>query len=502
MSWSSSPALRWLLVAIFAVLAAGLLWLLLGAAQTALALWRELKDLPVWLGLALGGLLTVFLVASLWIGWRLLRPRRVHRKPEAPSRQDIETRLAALPHGTSEAAPLHDELAELDRRRGSGELYVAVFGEISSGKSSLVRALAPEATNAVDVLGGTTTAVAHQHGTLPDGTALVLADVPGSHEVDGAVREALARTEALRAHAVLYVAAGDLTRTQDAELHWLAGFGKPVLLVLNKADQCADDELDALLAALAERYAALVDGLVAVSTGGYEAFERVLPDGRHEQVRRERRPALGELPRRLARLVGLPRAELEAAREQAVLGHLGERLHEVEQAARAGEATRIVDRYTRRAVVGALAAVAPGSDLVIQGALATALVRELAKLHAVPVRQIDLDAFLARAALGVRTASTLLLAIAGNALKAFPGLGTLGGGVLHAIAYGLIFDSLGRAVAATLAEQRRLDQAEASAHLKRLLGEVGQARWRHVAEVALAAVRDGTDARSEIEPRG
>ena len=38
--------------------------------------------------------------------------------------------------------------------------------------------------------------------------------------------------------------------------------------------------------------------------------------------------------------------------------------------------------------------------------------------------------------------SRIVLAVAGNALKAFPGLGTLGGGVLHAFAYALIFDSM------------------------------------------------------------
>ena len=53
------------------------------------------------------------------------------------------------------------------------------------------------------------------------------------------MREQLARDEALRAHVVLYVCAGDLTRDQDAELRWLRGFGKPLVLALNKADQFA-----------------------------------------------------------------------------------------------------------------------------------------------------------------------------------------------------------------------------------------------------------------------
>ncbi len=87
----------------------------------------------------------------------------------------------------------------------------------------------------------------------------------------------------------------------------------------------------------------------------------------------------------------------------------------------------------------------------------------------------------------MRTSTSLVLAIAGNALKAFPGLGTLGGGVLHAIAYGLIFDSLGRAVAQTLRDQRSLDGAQASASLAQLLADTSAERLRRVAGYALRA---------------
>jgi hypothetical protein len=119
--------------------------------------------------------------------------------------------------------------------------------------------------------------------------------------------------------------------------------------------------------------------------------------------------------------------------------------------------------------------------------LAAALIRELAKLFDVPLRDLDIDAFLAQIKLTVRTSTSLVLAIAGNAFKAFPGLGTLGGGVLHAIAYGLIFDSLGRAVALTLREQHALDAAAAGATLSRLLAEGSAERLRRIAAYAFDA---------------
>jgi hypothetical protein len=113
------------------------------------------------------------------------------------------------------------------------------------------------------------------------------------------------------------------------------------------------------------------------------------------------------------------------------------------------------------------------------------LIRELAKVHDVAVRDIDIDAFLGQVKLTLRTSASLVLAIAGNAAKAFPGLGTLGGGVLHAIAYGLIFDSLGHAVATTMREHHALDSAAASASLASLLADASAGRLRRIASYAL-----------------
>src|SRR3569623_2082961 len=150
-------SLRLLLFAGLAVLVAAALWFLFGALNGALALWRELQQLPA----ALTGLV-ILAVAAIrggggGVGWRLLRPRpRVPRVVVAPSREGVERRLQNLGALGSDTQSLHEELLELDRRRPLGECHVALFGEISAGKSSLLRALAPQAEAASDVLGGTT----------------------------------------------------------------------------------------------------------------------------------------------------------------------------------------------------------------------------------------------------------------------------------------------------------------------------------------------------------
>ena len=485
--------LRLLVFALVALALAAVLGLAVSTVNSVLELGERLVALPWYLRVPMLLAMALVVAAIAWLAFTLLRPARPARARQeprtAPSREDVGVRVADLRLRTEDAQSLEEELAELDRRRIAGDCHVAVFGEISTGKSSLVRALAPEAATAVDVLGGTTRQVKHFRGRLDDGRELVLADIPGTGEVDGAQREQLARDEALRAHAVLYVVASDLTRAQDAELRWLASFGKPLLLVLNKADQFGDGDRTALLERFGERYRAITASIVVVSAGGLERFERSLADGRRERVERERDADVGALVSALARLTEGGAAALEDAREAAVLAHVDERAGHLARATAARESEEVVVRYTRRAVVGALAAVAPGSDILIQGALGTALVRELARIHDVPVRELDVEALLARLGLSVRNATAIVLAIAGNALKAFPGLGTLGGGVLHAIAYGLVFDSLGRAIALTLAEHARLDQAAADAHVRTLLAEPARERLERVARMAIEGLR-------------
>jgi GTP-binding protein EngB required for normal cell division len=319
----------------------------------------------------------------------------------------------------------------------------------------LIRALVPGADVRVDVLAGTTRSVGLHQGRLPGGATLVLADVPGTGEWQGESRAVTAREEALRAHVVAYVCDGDLTRTQAEEIAWLREFGKPLLLVLTKSDRYRQEELLALAARLRER-----TGLqpLAVTAGGVEQVLVRAADGTEMVQVRERVPQLLPLLAALDEIAECGPAQYEGARERAVLGAVDLKLGAIEAQQRERAAARLVRDYARKAAIGALAAVAPGTDLVIQGVLATRLLSELCQLYQVPMRSIDLDGFVKLAGGRLRGSTALILAIVGNAMKAFPGLGTVGGGLVHAVAYAMIFDSLGRAVAETLARGDGFDR--------------------------------------------
>ncbi|MEO8988510.1 MAG: GTPase, partial [Rhodanobacter sp.] len=97
-------------------------------------------------------------------------------------------------------------LARLER----GELHVAVFGRVSTGKSALGNALLGREAFEVGVLHGTT--IEAGQATLDEArhNGLVLIDTPGINELDGEARERLAFDVAEVSDLVVFVCDGDL----------------------------------------------------------------------------------------------------------------------------------------------------------------------------------------------------------------------------------------------------------------------------------------------------
>ncbi len=486
--------LRLLLAAILVLLALGALLTLTYATDALLSIVERLERLPTWMAYGLGGLTLLIVAATAWLIYSLFRPARKKRsKPNEPAdRVSVEKRLGKLAESAPERAKLGDELLEIDRRAAKAVLYVAVFGEISTGKSSLVAALSgAELTR--DVRGGSTRQVSHYPLQL-DQHEIVLADVPGTNEQRGDALAVAAREEALRAHLVLQVVDGDLSRDQASEMTWLRGFGKPVVPVLTKIDRYQDSELKALRTRLKQRFG---HEPVLCSGGGEEEVTVEHADGRKESRLRQRPVQIEALRQLLQSYARKPLAALEAAREQAVIRAVDLRVGDAEAEQRRAEAEKIVREYARRAMYGAMAAVAPGSDLLIQGTLATLLVRRLTELYDARPSEVDLDDLVKAAGGRLRGGTALILAIAGNAAKAFPGFGTLGGGMLHALAYGMIFTSLGRALADTLHQRGELDPDQVLSGFEKTLGDRNELLSQ--AKALLPLVKDVVTERSNAK---
>ncbi len=465
-----------------------LVTLTLRLTDSALDLVERLRDESLAVQIGAGAALLAVVVFSGWVVWRLLRPARPTATSSPPVLNE-DALNARLDEAAADGVDVSAARAELARRDASTRtLDVAVFGEISAGKSSLIKALLPGADVVVSPIGGSTATVNAYHWRSPAETDVRLLDLPGVSGID--TDDTPLVDEARRAHVVLFVCDTDLTRADLDTVDVLARAGKPMIVALNKADQYAADELAAILGRIHERVLGLeTDGPVTVIpaiAGGAEQVITRAADGSETPATRERSADIAKLVAALNHLVTRAAPELIQRRDQALFQLAGDKLRAAELEYQRHRGEEVVRSHTRKAVIGALAAVSPGTDIVIQGYLGSSMVRELCKLNDVAVGDIEIDKFLDLSQSRVGSALPLTLAVAGNGLKAFPGIGTISGGVVHAIAYGLIFDALGRSLIVSLAERQAFEtEAVAEQFSAELAGRL-EHRVARIARLALA----------------
>ncbi len=71
----------------------------------------------------------------------------------------------------------------LAERKAAGDFRIALFGEISTGKSAVIRALLPQADDiGISARGGSTREITDYLWTSTAGDRLIISDVPGLNE--------------------------------------------------------------------------------------------------------------------------------------------------------------------------------------------------------------------------------------------------------------------------------------------------------------------------------
>ena len=483
-------AIAFLIVAVFIVAVGALLFV----TESALNIWARLGQGPKFLLYGYGAVLAGLFALAAWLIWRLVVRRTPKRsstpaRPEPLSKDDIESRLREAESSGVDVSDAQRELQELASRQQLGAVHLCFFGEVSAGKSSLIKALVPDADVRIDVVGGSTADIRHYRWRNEGGNEILLTDVPGigGHD-EGFDDKAL--QEARRAHVVLFVCDGDLTRREAQAVDALVSLDKPLVIVLNKSDRFSVAEQATLMQRLIERMDELGgqadrDHVVAVSAGGeIDVIERDA-DGSETTGRRQRPPDIGVLVVAINRLLEGSAEPLDARRERAVFQLAAEKLQAAEASFRAQRSEQIIRSATRKAVIGSLAAVSPGTDILIQGYVGTMLTQQLCKLYDAAPRDLDVEEFLSLSQSRVGRALPLTLAVAGNGLKAFPGIGTVAGGLVHAVAYGLIFDALGRSLVVTLSKHGELDPQLAAQEFEDNISEHIEAGAKRIARLAL-----------------
>ncbi len=518
------------------------------------SVWEHLQQKPDWLIWAyIAGIVLVSFVFGR-VAWRLLVPRKksLYKNAQHAEGKDlhsfetVEQRLNDLTgklekqglntlveepsKNTAEPAVKFDasaqeilshakeislikqELKAFDERKEQHQLYIALFGDISSGKSSLIKALvsasdpqqhnpmarqgaAAEQPNSADnpdsilvgVTGGTTRLINHYQWQDHQGNQYFLTDMPGLNEQFSNL-DRLSIEEVQRAHVAVYLCDGDLTASQYEELQAVLETGKPCIIAVNKSDRYAPDELQQIIHKLQQRVQAIAENIpvVTITAGGEREYIRLTADGHEERIIRPIAVDISELQQALTKMMQqYSRDVFEQLREKSVAKMMSHRLDDLDVRFRHSQSERLVKSYTKKAVVAALATISPGTDLLVQGYLGIQMIKELCQLYDVPATDIDASKLIQLIQGRMKKTLALLLAIIGNGFKAFPGIGTVTGGLMHAVAYGMIFDTLGHSVARTLEVTGQLSPTLVNKLYQERIGENIESRTKDFIKLVL-----------------
>ena len=208
-----------------------------------------------------------------------------------------------LPAGVRESLANDYQAVEgmLDKLQ-HGHLHIAVFGRVSTGKSSLLNALIGEQRFNVSPLHGETKRTSMERWSEVEAAGVYLIDTPGLDEAGGENREEMAKEVVHRSDLVIFVVDGDVTDSELSSLQVLLTQGRPVVVALNKSDLYTKDELDALLASVRSKTEGLVqsdDVLAVAAQPRPQQIIEVDDEGNEKTSNRERDADIDKLRLRL-----------------------------------------------------------------------------------------------------------------------------------------------------------------------------------------------------------
>ena len=461
------------------IVAIAVLLLVLLVTEKLLSIWHYLQEAPLWISVLYAGviMLVAFLVVYLYFVFVRTKPVKQQKLKPIDESSLRESLIQQAQRGV-DVTEAEKELQELDKRRSKENFYIALYGTVSSGKSSFIKSLLPEQQIQTHVLAGTTKSIeVYQYKNL------AIIDLPGLDDFDEE-SEKLAIEETLRAHVVVFLTDSDLTQTEMRNISKLRNTKKPMVIAFNKADRYSDSEQSQIVEELKvkteKKYPVAI-----ISTGGMETL--VYQDSKGKQKKKvvSREVNIQPLLDSIEEVVANNPEILHRFRDASMLMLAQKKLNDAESEFNKQTGINIVNDYTKKAVFGAMASVAPGSDIVIQGTLATKMIQNICGVYQISPKQMEIDQVIRMTGGKLRTSVSLILAVAGNALKAFPGVGTAIGGVTHAVSYGMIFNALGNAVLESVSTLGKLDTVATQQKFEENLLGPAQTLAKDLAKMAL-----------------
>lgn len=320
----------------------------------------------------------------------------------------LETLVEKLDLSPRERAGLETEINSLQSMLDKLEkqvVHIAVFGMVSRGKSSLLNALLGQSIFATGPVHGVTQQ-SQQASWFVDQDAgedairvslqgvgqsrIELIDTPGIDEVDGEVRERLARQIAQQADLILFVIAGDMTKVEFEALSELRQASKPILLVFNKVDQYPEADRNAIYEKIRdERVRELLsaDEIVMASAAPLMAQAIQYPDGRLGAELLPGPPQVQDLKLKILEVLEREGKSLVALNTMLYADDINEQLIERKMRIRDRSANQIIWRGVMAKAIAIALNPVTVVDVISSAAIDIAMILTLSKLYGISMTQ-------------------------------------------------------------------------------------------------------------------
>lgn len=308
---------------------------------------------------------------------------------------DVELQAALRP----DLEILKTTLDKLDQ----GVIRIAAFGLVSRGKSAVLNALLGQKVLQTGPLHGVTQWPRSIRWTpSSEGKVQVeLIDTPGLDEIQGEARGQMARDVASQADLILFVVAGDITRTEYQALCELRQMQKPMILVFNKIDLYPDQDRETIYRQLQQlgtgspkdrRLQKLLseDEIVMVAAEPAPLEVRVeWPDGQVTHEWETPPPQIDELKQKILKVLNREGRSLLALNALFQARNAEGSIAKKTLALRKAEAEDLIWRFTKYKAL-AVAINPIGVVDVLAGTIADlALIRSLSRLYGLPMTSYE-----------------------------------------------------------------------------------------------------------------
>lgn len=290
---------------------------------------------------------------------------------------------------TSELDALDDMIQKLE----SGSLEIAVFGEVSSGKSSLLNALIGAPLFEVGARNGVTVVKDRAEWTVDRkevkgnlNSRLLLADTPGINEVDGEARTRIAEEVIRDADMVLFVIKADINEVEFRAICDLHRLSKPMVVAFNKSDTYSPDQRREILDAVADRLEGIVSPENIIPTAGApKPMEVMMIDaqGNESLQLRTPKPAIDDLKARILEILVAEGKTLIALNTSIFTDNISQRIAERRVELLIDKGDKLVQMFmlTKAAAVGLNPI--PLADLMGGAAIDAMMIKKLSQLYGI-----------------------------------------------------------------------------------------------------------------------